>query len=113
LALIGPNDGFLDSTPGLDGWDIMVGKARRSADVWLEADRILYVTEFLDAAVELAGLAKEINGVAAMRRAMASVLEIDPKADSPAELAGCLARQIVVQLLRAKVADQTLLSSAA
>ncbi|PMY95052.1 hypothetical protein C1X24_27280, partial [Pseudomonas sp. FW305-124] len=75
LALIGPNDGFLDSTPGLDGWDIMVGKARRSADVWLEADRILYVTEFLDAAVELAGLAKEINGVAAMRRAMASVLE--------------------------------------
>ena len=112
-ALLGPPGCVLDPNEGLDGWDVQFAPdADGQAALWREAADISGVTAFLDAACEVAHLARPKDGGAVLARALRSIQ--DPAAAmTAAEMAGLAARTVLVELLRVVASERVEAAQAA
>jgi len=100
-CLLGPPGAHLDDGPGLDGWDIVmsIGKTEEP-DVWMAADEVLYATQYVDSAVELCEAACPQSSAGIVARAVRTFARRAIDVRNGADLAGHLARQILIELIK-------------
>ena len=111
-ALLGPPGCVLDPDEGLDGWDVLAPDANGQAALWCEAADVPGVTAFLDAACEVAHLARPLDGGALMASALRRLQE-PALGTTAAETAGHAARAVMAELLRAVAAERVEVAQAA
>jgi hypothetical protein len=99
--LTGPPASRLDENPGLDGWDILVLSPGDEPVVWMAADEVLYVTRYVDAAIELCVTAFPNGSTAIVQRAVLALAKGGVEALPGTDVAGAIARRITAETLYA------------